>query len=195
MEGDMVMVRIRPKRYRRRSNKKLHSRCAEPYKIIKKIISNAYVLDLLDDMGINNIFNIGDLTSYNGHDDNTSNITSADLPFSPPIKEEIEDVLDHGIVSTREGGYQRFLVKWKGCSLSNCTWIIEEEFQQLNSTLYDEFHASNSTGSSFFKQGRDDRARWKQPPKVYKRQAKVGSKAHALVWHMANDEKLSWELN
>jgi hypothetical protein len=49
--------------------KKLHSRSAGPYKVLRKISSNAYVLDLLDSMGISNVFNIEDLTIYHGHDD------------------------------------------------------------------------------------------------------------------------------
>lgn len=192
-EGDMVMVRVRPERFPKGENKKLHFRRAGPYKVHKKISSNAYVLDIPEDMGISNIFNIEDLSSYDGHDDDTKE-TEATFPLRPRIREEIEDVIDHEIVSTSGGGYQKFLVKWKGRPLSDCTWITEEDFQHISPSLYDDFHSFNSTGSSFFKPGRDDEARWQHPPKVYKRRNKPNSKTQAVVWHMVDEDKLSWEL-
>ncbi|KAH7522525.1 hypothetical protein FEM48_Zijuj07G0147800 [Ziziphus jujuba var. spinosa] len=113
-EGDMVMVRIRPERFPRGTYKKLHSRNVGPYKILKKISSNAYVLDLPKDMGISNVFNIEDRSSYEGHENDTARGSkAASLPSTFRLKEEIEDVVDHQIVSTRGGGYQRYLIKWK----------------------------------------------------------------------------------
>ncbi|KAL3510979.1 hypothetical protein ACH5RR_030380 [Cinchona calisaya] len=64
LEGDEVMVRIRPERYPKSVYKKLHSKSTGPFKIIKKINSNTYVLELPEDMGISNIFNIENFTSY-----------------------------------------------------------------------------------------------------------------------------------
>jgi len=37
-----------------------------PYQIIRKLGSNAYVLDLVDNLGINLIFNVEDLTPHRG---------------------------------------------------------------------------------------------------------------------------------
>ena len=44
--------------------KKLHAHGACPFKIIKKIRPNAYVLELPPDFGINSTFNISDLVEY-----------------------------------------------------------------------------------------------------------------------------------
>ena len=117
-EGDMIIVRIRLEWYPKCANKKLHLKNVGPYKVLKKISSNAYVLDLLENMGISNIFNIKDLTLYSNPEDTTTNDgPNARLPSAPRLKEEIEDVIDHQIVSTRGGR-----------SISNCTWITDGKF-------------------------------------------------------------------
>ena len=66
-EGDMVMVRIRPKRLLPKANNKLHPRNAGPFKILKKISSNASILELPAELGISPTFNVEDLTLYHGH--------------------------------------------------------------------------------------------------------------------------------
>ena len=84
-------------------------------------------------MGISNIFNIEDLTLCSNLEDVITNGgPNARLPLAPRLKEEIEDVIDHQIVSTRGGGYQKYYVKWRGRLLSYCTWITDGEFQHLN---------------------------------------------------------------
>ena len=88
-EGDMVMVRIKPERFPKGVFKKLHSRKMGPFKVLQKISSNAYVLELPTDMNISNIFNIEDLTLYPGHDDGNG-VSNADvvarLPSIPHLK-------------------------------------------------------------------------------------------------------------
>ncbi|KAF7144488.1 hypothetical protein RHSIM_Rhsim04G0004700 [Rhododendron simsii] len=107
-EGDMVMVRVKPERYPKGVYKKLHSKSAGPFKVLKKISSNAYVLELPDDMGISNVFNIEDLTRYSGHvEDSNRADPMASLPASKCFEDEIEDVVDHQIVSTRQRAYQK----------------------------------------------------------------------------------------
>ena len=63
-DGDMVMVRIRSERLPPKANKKLHPRKVGPFKILKKISSNAYVLELPAALGISSTFNVEDLTFY-----------------------------------------------------------------------------------------------------------------------------------
>ena len=158
--GDMVNVRIKLEHYPKGTYKKFHSRSVGPYKVLKKISSNAYVLDLPNNMGISNVFNVEDLTLYHGHDDDEStDATIVRLPPAPRLNEKIEDIFDQE-VSTRSGGYEKYLVKWKGHPLIDCTWITDEELLALDHDLYDKIHAFNLSGSSSFKSGRDDGGPW-----------------------------------
>ena len=51
-------------------------------------------------------------------------------PFSP--RPEIEYVFYDQLVSTRQGGYQKFLVKWRGKPHSENTWSTTTDFQKIN---------------------------------------------------------------
>ena len=62
--GDHVMVRIRLERIPKTFSKKLYARAMGPYSIIRKMGSNAYLLDLPNDMDISPVFNIEDLLPY-----------------------------------------------------------------------------------------------------------------------------------
>jgi len=58
------MIRIRPKRFPPGTIKKLHAYSVGPHKILKKINSNIYAIDLPSDFGISSTFNISDLVAY-----------------------------------------------------------------------------------------------------------------------------------
>ena len=62
-EDDSVMIRIRPERFPLEIIKKLYDYSASPHKILKKINSNAHVIDLPLNFGIRSTFNISDLTA------------------------------------------------------------------------------------------------------------------------------------
>ncbi|RVW25828.1 Transposon Ty3-G Gag-Pol polyprotein [Vitis vinifera] len=60
------------------------------------------------------IFNVEDLYIYHGHHNDVSKELDLQLPPTLSPRPEIEYVLDDQLVSTRQGGYQNFLVKWLG---------------------------------------------------------------------------------
>ncbi len=60
------MIHIRPKRFPSGTAKKLQARSAGPFKVLKWIGSNAYVIELPYDYGISSTFNIVDLVAYKG---------------------------------------------------------------------------------------------------------------------------------
>ncbi|GFZ04490.1 hypothetical protein Acr_17g0000620 [Actinidia rufa] len=107
----------------------------------------------------------------------TSDITPAPLPNSHAPKEHIDAILDEQIISTRDGGVQRFLVRWSGRPASNDTWITSEDLQQIDRDLFEYYQSRpeiHSTESSFLHPGRvggDTRSR---PPitRVYGRRSK-----------------------
>ena len=62
-EGDYVMIQIRSERFPPETVKKLNARSAGPYKILKKINSNAYIINLPSDLWISSTFNISYLVN------------------------------------------------------------------------------------------------------------------------------------
>ena len=62
------MVHIHPERLPPGTNKKLHLRNIGPFRVLKKLSSNACTLELPSDLGIGPTFNVANLTPYRGHD-------------------------------------------------------------------------------------------------------------------------------
>jgi hypothetical protein len=67
--GDLVWVHFRKDHFPYLRHSKLLPRGAGPYKVLSKINGNAYMIDLpKDDFGVNNSFNVADLTPYAAKD-------------------------------------------------------------------------------------------------------------------------------
>ena len=125
-EGDLVMIKLRPERFSPGTMKKLHACGARPFKVIKKIGPNAYVLELPSDFGISSTFNISDLREYIEPSLIPSKPFEPDpiLESEPPIecplaislawRDRVERILDDQAIVTRNKGYQRYLVRWQG---------------------------------------------------------------------------------
>lgn len=65
-EGDMVLVHLRRKKFPKGTYHKLKSKKFGPCKALKKISSNAYVVELASELYINLIFNVSDLYAFEG---------------------------------------------------------------------------------------------------------------------------------
>ena len=62
--GDDVLIRVHPERFLLKTFKRLHTRCRDSYKILKRFGFKAYELDIPRDLRINLVFNIENLTYY-----------------------------------------------------------------------------------------------------------------------------------
>ena len=186
-EGDFVMARIRPERFPKHSFKKLHARAFGPFRVSRKLGPNAYLLELPPDMAISPVFNVEDLFPYRGtfepppllSDDfvgtpplQTSQPLHArtpTLPAVPPSIEAIDAILDDQIVFSPHGPLRRYLVRWKGFSDLDATWITEDDFSRLDPALLESYTHFSSPEESSFQPGGNDGKPWKTYSRKKKR--------------------------
>ena len=139
--GDYIMIQIRLERFPSRTVKKLQAHSANPFKVLKRMGPNAYVIDLPHDYGISSSFNIEDLVAYKSSTTildtpfNELLLDPIDAPIPTPLplnfpyahKESINAILDEQIVSTRDQEVHHFLVRWRERPYSDCTWSTRDE--------------------------------------------------------------------
>ena len=82
--GDYVMIRIQPEQFPSGTVKKLQAHSADPFKVLKWMGPNAYVINLSYDYGIRSSFNIEDLVAYK------SPTAILDTPFDEPLFDPID---------------------------------------------------------------------------------------------------------
>ena len=76
-EGDLVWLHLRKDRFPQERNSKLKPRGDGPFKVLKKINNNAYIIDIpTNKYQVSNTFNVVDLTPYHGDEDDTETRTS-----------------------------------------------------------------------------------------------------------------------
>ena len=131
--GEYVMVRIRLERILKMFSKKLYARAMGPYSIIRKMRSNAYLLNLPNDIDISPVFNVEDLLPYRGTFEPytlPSSVSAGEVskgaPTMPSLqysKEMVDIILDDEFMTFKGGGFRRFLVKWHGRPDYDATWI------------------------------------------------------------------------
>ena len=84
------------------------------------------------------------------------------VPSLQYSKEMMDIILDDEFVTSRDGGFSLFLVKWHGHPDSDATWIQENDLRHLDPSLLDCYLSSHSSESSSFQLVGNDGA-WSKP--------------------------------
>jgi len=127
-EGDMVYVKLRPRRQKSvtlAAKMKLGYRYYGPYKILKKIGSVAYKLDLPADTRVHPVFHVSQLKAKVGH---LTNVVH-DLPelnedttlLVQPLR-----VLDYRVIKKNRKQIPEALVQWENMAPEEATWESTE---------------------------------------------------------------------
>jgi hypothetical protein len=76
-EGDLVWLHLRKDRFPQERNSKLKPRGDGPFKVLKRINNNAYVIDIpTSKYLVSNTFNVADLSPYHGNEDDVESRTT-----------------------------------------------------------------------------------------------------------------------
>ena len=67
--------------------------------------------------------------------------------------------MDDEIITTKDGGTRKYLVRWKEKPLTDDSWIDRSELQKIDPDILEQCESSsssNSTKSSFFQPGENN---------------------------------------
>ncbi|XP_073001499.1 uncharacterized protein [Typha latifolia] len=143
------MVYLRKERFPVGMHNKLSRRKFGPFRILQKLGSNAYLLELPPEMSTSPIFNVADLFTYYGDPMQPTDVSSLHFEQSTDI-DQIDDILDARETKTQWGTHRRYLVRWRNRSISDASWIEEYELRRLREDLYQKYMEAISSESRFF---------------------------------------------
>ncbi|KAL5758230.1 hypothetical protein ACOSP7_020841 [Xanthoceras sorbifolium] len=128
------MVCLCPERFSPGSFTKLHARRISPFSVLKKLGSNAYVIDLPREYTFIPIFNVEDLIAFKGMNEceQGAAVSNPRITSTPPSSDTMDAILDHQFVSTRQA-----------------VWLQAAEIQRLNPELFCSYTKQNLPKPSF----------------------------------------------
>ena len=151
-QSDLVIIKIHPHRLLKLYFK-LQFKSNVPFKILSKVNDNKHIMDISNDWGISNSFNISDLVEFHENEDIPNEMFSSPPPLeskdfqnsllSPNLVSNvglIDKIIDHRTIITdpKEDDY-KFLVQWKGKPISDASWITSHDPLNYAPLLHSEF--------------------------------------------------------
>jgi hypothetical protein len=127
--GYQVLAHLRNEIFPRGKYNKLKMKKKGPCKILRKFSTNAYEIELPEDIRISPIFNVANLYPYKmdgteGTDDQEEIHWKQQIPIAEKL--QIQNILDHRIAKkTRRNIYYDYLVKWENHLAEYVCWITE----------------------------------------------------------------------
>ncbi|KAK1579643.1 hypothetical protein QYE76_016621 [Lolium multiflorum] len=105
-EGDLVWVHLRKERFPQERNSKLKPRGDGPFKVLKRINNNAYVIDIpTSKYLVSNTFNVSDLSPHHGDEEGQESRTTLSQgggdDVAPLFQDVFPDELPHGLPPLR----------------------------------------------------------------------------------------------
>ena len=124
-ENDYVFLKVpeRSESLKTGPSPKLSPRFCGPFKILKRVGSLAYKLELPDNSQVHPVFHVSRLRKHLQRDDNVLNQDALVEFIEPPtLPHEPESIMDAHELRTRHHVRQQVLVKWKDRPVEGATW-------------------------------------------------------------------------
>ncbi|XP_076902005.1 uncharacterized protein LOC143556616 [Bidens hawaiensis] len=158
-EGDLVFVKLQSYKQisvANRLSNKLAPKYFGPYKILKRVGSVAYQLQLPQGSLIHDVFHVSLLRRCEGEALTLNPVVLDETALTPPVQEP-EYVLDEWVIA--KGKYRpkiEILVKWVGKNREEATWETKRRFAKA----YPYFNLAdklNASGVDYYKPAKPDK--------------------------------------
>ncbi|GJY03731.1 hypothetical protein Tco_0369671 [Tanacetum coccineum] len=148
--GDKVMLKVSPWKGVIRFGKrgKLNSRYIGPFKVLEKVGSVAYKLELLEELSrVHNTFHVSDLKKC--YADEPLVVPLDGLHFDDKLQfvEEPVEIMDREVKRLKRSRIPIIKVRWNSKRGPEFTWEREDQFQKKYPHLYTKTAPSSSAAS------------------------------------------------
>ncbi|XP_071900967.1 uncharacterized protein [Coffea arabica] len=149
--GDRVFLKVTPLRsITAGRGKKLQPRFVGPYKILQRVGTVAYRLELLPSLSrIHNVFHVSMLKKYYPDPSHILQPKEIDIDESLTYEEKPVQLLDRKVKELRNKQIPLVKILWRNHGVEEATWKVEEEMQKKYPELFlsqcEKFQGRNSS--------------------------------------------------
>ena len=138
--GDEVMVKLPQRMFKstRKVHKGLTRRYEGPYKVLEKVGTRSYKIELPSDLKIHPVFHVSLLKTYNRDEEDPSRSKSHRAPVANMVSydKEVDEILADRTVRKRGlPNWTEYYVRWKGLPDSESSWEREQDLWQFRSKI------------------------------------------------------------